>query len=60
MSQESLNRKIPYLNSHGLGKPLDDGEGGVGGEHGCLVTFGVDDLGGSIGGGGQPCGDINT
>ena len=60
MSQKSLNRKIPYLNSHGLGKPLDDGEEGVGGEHGCLVTLGVDDLGDSIGGGGQPSGDINT
>ena len=53
MSQESLNRKIPYLNSHGRGKPLDDGEEGVGGEHGGLVTLGVDDLGESVGGGGH-------
>ena len=60
MSQESLNRKIPYLNSHGRGKPLDDGEEGVGGEHGGLVTLGVDDLGESVGRGGQLSGDINT
>ena len=60
MSQKSFNRKIPYLNSHWLGKPLDDGMEGVGGKHGGLGTLGVDDLGEGIGGGGQPSEDINT
>ena len=60
MKQESLIGKTPYLDPHGLGEPLDDGEEGVGGEHGGLVTLGVDDLIESVGGGGQPSRDINT
>ena len=32
------------LNAHGLGEPLDDGEEGVGGEHGRLVRLRVDEL----------------
>ena len=55
-----MERFIPYLDSHGLGEPLDDGEERVGGEHGGLVTLGVDDLGESVGGGGQPSGDTHT
>ena len=33
-----------HFNSHGLGEPLDDGEEGVGGEHGRLVCLRVDEL----------------
>ena len=43
-----------YFNPHGLGEPLDDGEEGVGGEHGRLVALGVDDLAERVGRGGQP------
>ena len=43
-----------YFNPHGLGEPLDDGEEGVGGEHGGLVTLGVDDLAEGVGAGGEP------
>ena len=60
MKQESLFERFLYLDSHGLGEPLDDGEEGVSGEHGGLVTLGVDDLGESVGRGGQPSGDTDT
>ena len=60
MKQESLIGETPYLDPHGLGEPLDDGEEGVGGEHGGLVTLGVDDLIESVGRGGQPSGDTDT
>ena len=33
-----------HLDAEGLGEPLDDGEKGVGGEHGGLVHLSVDDL----------------
>ena len=56
----SFQSSIPYLNAHGLGKPLDDGQQGVGGEHGRLVALGVDDLAGEPGRGGQAPRDPQT
>ena len=35
---------LTYLDAHGLGEPLDDGEERVGGEHGSLVRLRVDEL----------------
>ena len=33
-----------HLDSHGLCEPLYDGQKGIGGQHGRLVTLGVDNL----------------
>ena len=49
-----------YLDTHGLGKPLDDWEEREGGEHGSLVSLCVDDLAEGVGAGGQPSAHIHS
>ena len=39
-----MKNVLPYLNAHGLGKPLDNWEQRVRRKHGGLVALGVDDL----------------
>ena len=39
------NRGFTYVNAKGLGKALDDGQEGVGGQHWRLVRVRVDDFG---------------
>ena len=50
----SLGMHRAYLNSHGLGKPLDDRQQRIGCKHRSLITLSVDDLARSDGGCGEP------
>merc|ERR550532_8383 len=60
--QTAGHRDVSLLNldTHGLGKPLNDGEEREGGKHGSLVSLGVDDLAESVGAGGEPSAHIDT
>ena len=51
---------MAYLDTHRLGKPLDDGKKGEGGKHGSLISLGVDDLAEGVGAGGEPSAHIDS
>ena len=55
-----MRKDMTYLDTHGLGKPLDDWEEREGGEHGSLVSLCVDDLAEGVGAGGEPPAHIDT
>ena len=44
VTAQNTDKTVSDLDAHGLGEPLDDGEEGVGGEHGRLVRLRVDEL----------------
>ena len=51
---------MTYLDTHRLGESLDDGEEREGGEHGSLISLGVNDLAEGVRAGGEPSAHVDT